>query len=292
MSDTAPTPTAAAPKANLKNPILAGVLAFLIPGLGHYYQGRLFKAALYFVCILGTFFTGLRIGHGQVVYFQWEDPENRTYAYLCQVWAGLPALPAIAQTKFRNKLAFDSRFLTNDLNGTFSGDLNFKTGSGRLEGSIAIPQAAINGDVNNAAKFTGTLTTDEGTTPLEGTVTRCSIESQVAPNRDRGFEGFFQGELPGKSGAPPTPIAGSLKGSIPRPLWDWYEVPLNDAHGNSELDRAHRELGSRFELGVVYTMIAGLLNVLAIFDAVHGPAYGDEETRPLDPKQPAPGKTA
>jgi hypothetical protein len=51
-----------------------------------------------------------------------------------------------------------------------------------------------------------------------------------------------------------------------------------DASRANSLDRAHRELGSRFELGVVYTMIAGLLNLLAIFDAVYGPAYGDDES--------------
>jgi len=41
-------------------------------------------------------------------------------------------------------------------------------------------------------------------------------------------------------------------------------------------------------------MIAGLLNVLAIFDALYGPAYGDEEVGPLGPPpgpNPTPGPT-
>jgi hypothetical protein len=85
-------------------------------------------------------------------------------------------------------------------------------------------------------------------------------------------------------------VVGRLSGSIPRPVWDWYQAPLFDTQPlrDSSLDEAHRRLGSKFELGVVYTMIAGLLNVLAIFDAMYGPAYGDEETTPADPGAPAP----
>ncbi|RPI74039.1 MAG: hypothetical protein EHM42_15785, partial [Planctomycetaceae bacterium] len=112
---------AAATSVGLKNPVIAGVLAFLVPGLGHFYQGRRFKAALYCICILGTFFTGLRIGHGQVVYFQWEDPENRTYAYLCQVWSGLPALPALAQARLRSPQSFDEDVFPENLSRSFVG---------------------------------------------------------------------------------------------------------------------------------------------------------------------------
>jgi hypothetical protein len=75
-------------------------------------------------------------------------------------------------------------------------------------------------------------------------------------------------------------------------LWDSYEAPLQDPRpgnfGNeaSDLDRAHRELGGRFELGVVYTMIAGLLNILAVYDAYEGPAYEDEEDESQTDKPP------
>ena len=37
---------------NLKNRYFAAVLAFLVPGAGHYYQGRRNKAYLFAVCIL------------------------------------------------------------------------------------------------------------------------------------------------------------------------------------------------------------------------------------------------
>lgn len=55
---------------------------------------------------------------------------------------------------------------------------------------------------------------------------------------------------------------------------------------SGDLDRAHKELGGHFELGVVYTMIAGLLNILAIFDAYEGPAYENEEEEEQTDKPP------
>ena len=43
------------PAIDLKDPALAALLAWLIPGLGHWYQGRRAKAVLFFVCIMGLF---------------------------------------------------------------------------------------------------------------------------------------------------------------------------------------------------------------------------------------------
>lgn len=93
-----PTETQATdhPELDLKNPALAGFLAWLIPGLGHLYQGRYGKAALYFVCIMGTFLFGMYLGGGRVVYLRWE-PGNKQLYFLCQVGVGLPALPAIVE---------------------------------------------------------------------------------------------------------------------------------------------------------------------------------------------------
>jgi hypothetical protein len=93
---------------DLKDPGLAAFLAWLIPGLGHLYQGRTAKAALFFVCIMGTFVYGLylgsdldpndgtELGWGRVVYSSWRVGDKRL-AYLCQLGVGLPALPALFQ---------------------------------------------------------------------------------------------------------------------------------------------------------------------------------------------------
>ena len=49
----------------------------------------------------------------------------------------------------------------------------------------------------------------------------------------------------------------------------------------NELDLWHREYHSRFEMGTVFTMIAGLLNILVIFDAAAGPVGSS----PVPPEQ-------
>ncbi|MEM7313216.1 MAG: DUF6677 family protein, partial [Planctomycetota bacterium] len=53
---------------DLKNRPLAAFLAWLWPGAGHVYQGRYGKGMLFMVCILVTYFWGLALGDGHVVY--------------------------------------------------------------------------------------------------------------------------------------------------------------------------------------------------------------------------------
>lgn len=159
----------------LKDPGLAAFLAWLIPGLGHLYQGRTAKAILFFVCILGTFAYGVYLGgrsdlgYGRAVYLSFRTGDNRL-PFLCQVGVGLPALPAVIQA---------------------------------------------------------------------------NLVRQGKP-----------------------------------PLWNGFMAPPRlDGEGNlglrnsPSLDTLHYELSTRFELATVYTMIAGLLNILAIYDAWGGPVW-------------------
>jgi hypothetical protein len=56
-----------------------------------------------------------------------------------------------------------------------------------------------------------------------------------------------------------------------------------------ELAQWHAEAGVMFEFGTLFTMVAGLLNVLAIYDAFAGPVFTkDEKDRgpPEDEKKP------
>jgi len=154
----------------LRDPALAAFLAWLVPGLGHLYQRRTAKGVLFMVVILGTFFYGLFLGEGHVVYASWK-PGDRRLPYLCQVGVGLAALPAVVQA--------------------------------------------------------------------------------------RRAEPFWGGLM-----APPSSPA--------------------------ELDEWHRRLNKYFELGTVYTMIAGLLNVLAIYDAWGGPALIHEEEEEPDSRDRSP----
>jgi len=168
------------PTIDLKDPALAAFLAWLVPGLGHLYQGRRAKAALFFLCIMGLFVFGLylsssnekcdrsegKIGYGRAVYFSWKKGE-RTWAYLCQVCVGLPALPALVQA------------------------------------------------------------------------------SRMSHREEVWWGGFM---------APPRPKGGNGANKLQPTLHD-----------------LHRVLHRYFELGWVFTTIAGLLNVLAIYDAWAGP---------------------
>ncbi len=80
---------------DLKNRYFAALLAFLIPGAGHFYQGRTNKAYLFTVCILGLFFFGLYLGKGRVVYASTAAEDFRILHFPAQVCVGLPALPAV-----------------------------------------------------------------------------------------------------------------------------------------------------------------------------------------------------
>jgi hypothetical protein len=165
---------------DLKDPLFAAFLAWLIPGMGHWYQGRRHKAVLFFVCILGTFFYGLYLGEGRVVYASMRENDRRL-PYLCQVGVGLPALPALIQAKRK-------------------------------------------------------------------------VPIQVPIFKDKDFM------------APPKEV---LPSGNPR---------------TDDLDRLHKRLHRYWELGTVYTMIAGLLNILAIYDAWGGPAYSTPAKKEEDDK--------
>ncbi|MFZ1933228.1 MAG: DUF6677 family protein [Thermoguttaceae bacterium] len=99
------------PAIDLKDPIVAALLAWLIPGLGHWYQGRRAKAILFFVCIMGLFGYGVVLGggtrvdqdgnkrflgYGRAVYLSMHSDDLRLY-YISQIGVGLPAFPALFQ---------------------------------------------------------------------------------------------------------------------------------------------------------------------------------------------------
>ncbi|MBN2474678.1 MAG: hypothetical protein JXB62_08720 [Pirellulales bacterium] len=169
---------------DLKDPALAAFLAWLIPGLGHLYQGRFGKAGLFFVCIMGTFLYGLYLGSqhdlgwGRVVYYSWR-PGDKRLPYLCQVGVGLPALPALVQA------------------------------------------------------------------------------SRMKSDKQVWWGGFM---------APPRRPEQFAGANMDQPT----------------LPELNRKLNRGFELGTVYTMIAGLLNVLAVYDAWGGPVFSETARKEED----------
>lgn len=168
---------------DLRNPILAGVLAWLWPGAGHMYQRRYAKGTLFMACILGTYFFGLSLADGHVVYASLTKEDFR-WQFVCQAGVGAAAMPALLQ--------------------------------------------------NHRVR--------QGKEPLLGGI--------MAPPRNvvMAAESHFE-----------------------------YE--------RDELSQWHRKYHSYWELGTLYTMIAGLLNVLAIYDAACGPVL---YLSPDDPARPKP----
>jgi len=152
---------------NLKNRYFAAVLAFLVPGAGHFYQGRRNKAYLFAVCILSLFFLGLFVGQGRVVYAAW-NPEEYRIQFPAQMCVGVPAFPAA----------------------------------------------------------------------IQGWIHRDDAKNGFVPQVEK--------------------------------KWSWSRFMAAPADGK-ELSDWHLSSSAGFELGTLYTAVAGLLNLLAIFDAYAGP---------------------
>jgi hypothetical protein len=70
-----------------KDPTVAGILAWLVPGLGHWYAGRRGKALLFAAVLTSTFVAGMLLGDVRNVYFS----PTRLPSY-GQLGAGLLAL--------------------------------------------------------------------------------------------------------------------------------------------------------------------------------------------------------
>jgi hypothetical protein len=159
---------------------LAGLLSYLVPGLGQIYQGRISKGILFFVCLYGLFFAGMAQGHWQNVYLPdtakiipntWNLPRPVANLYnrlqfVGQFWIGVAAWPAVWQ------------YATYD-------------------------------------------------------------SADKAPF-----------------------------------LWNFERTPSED-----EINKLQRDRDKTWDLGWVYTVIAGILNILVIYDALVGPAFAEGETR-------------
>ena len=314
------------PRINLKNRSLAAVLAFLVPGAGHWYQRRYFKAAIYSVCILTTFYWGQVMADWRGVYFRWQDFEGqrfrvkeRSIGYLSQVLVGLSTLPGLVQWQ-RYSSGDDgraSRQLDLPLDTTFQGYAKVENPGDSWEGPItgrlqlSLDESGAQGfGTQVRGHFRGRL---EGGAPRDvefelggslnvanrvgsqtiaprilgsGEITR-TIDGKNSPREFSSSRRFLACRIVVPRGEFEASV-GEMEGTIPRAFWDWYQVPLED----DAIQDLNRRLGKRYEIALLFTWVAGLLNLLAIWDAYEGPAYGygDEVEQP-DP-QPATGPPA
>jgi TM2 domain-containing membrane protein YozV len=274
------------PRIPFKNRYLAGVLAFLFPGAGHVYQGRYFKGILCGTCVLVTFFYGMALGNWSVVYWK-KDPTNFLNPYYAQVFVGLPALPSLMQSRrYESRTNVDEISLSAPLNAPFHGMLRMNGRAANLTEGAVTGQIELREGSKPAedrvvqGKFTGTQDKKEITLSLEGTP-KFSKAVSADPERE-----LLSVEVV-DANTPPQPI-GRLSGKFPRKFLDRFEAPPDDDYYLS----LHRTLGKFHELAMTFTMIAGLLNILVILDAVEGPAYGYgdvEERESSEQSKPAAG---
>ncbi len=198
---------------DLRDPWLAAFLGWLVPGLGHFYQRRWGKGGLFMTCILATFFYGLWLGNGRVVYASFRDADAH-YAYLCQVGVGVPALPAVVQSL-------------------------------RVGGPT--PKAPLWDGFMAPPMVRGQL------------VPRTWVEDQqdkrnaIDPNDKEFASENFANADPDGVYLRYVPGGGGSEGTDQAAFWQYKQ-------------------GSFWDLGTVFTMIAGLLNILAVWDAWGGPA--------------------
>ena len=269
MSSPSPTQHPPHPKPwEEKNPWIAGLLAILIPGAGHFYQGRMLKAVIYSVSILGLFIWGQKLGEGMVVY---NLPDKGgvfrqvALSYAAQLGTGACAVPALIQNKRAGQPSnVVSRRLTRPLNADFVGRLTpfEQPDTGRLAGTVRLEP--FEGDYGHEMRgtFSGQLDGQPVELKLGG---RFELDKPIKAGFRRKLEcGVIDGD-------PAANVAGRvMDGTIPRSFVDAYGSPPDP----EQLQEINGRLGKLYELALVFTWIAGLLNVLVIWDCLCGPAYG------------------
>jgi hypothetical protein len=109
MSDTHVTSSENKPTGiDIRNPYIAGLLAWLFPGLGHCYQARYHKAVIFFLCIVPTFIAGCalasnsEVGTARNVYWSWRWGRDMRLWTVVQAPLGIAAIPSGIQAWYVN----------------------------------------------------------------------------------------------------------------------------------------------------------------------------------------------
>lgn len=269
------------PRIRLKNSLVAGVLALLLPGLGHAYQGRWFKAAVYCVCILGLFFTGMAMAGWQAIQTPTREATRDHQVtpllkYAAQLPVGAPVMLAWVQ---RSRLSSPANVPETDLAAALTAEFTgtakiwLEPGSRQIDGTIVLtPVEGQFGRRGLAGEIRTSIDGQPATLKLTDDV---KLDKPIQALKLRTVHGGVAGEDGHR--------VGDFNGQIPRPALDWLGVPMDE---NQE-QQLHGDLGKYHELAMVFTWVAGLLNVLAIWDAIDGPAYGYDMASLNPDKQPA-----
>lgn len=192
-------------RVELGNRYLAALYAWLLPGAGHFYQGRYAKGMLFSVTILTLYFVGFWLGDGRVVYASFKTNDVR-WQFFVQCLVGTPTFPAVVQA----------------------------------------------------------VATGKDAPPLW-------IRNYRYPPTQGDYAAFSRIDDPAdvqRLGAAAIP-----DGFMAAP---YGEVTLSDP---DVLSAWHAELGHLFDIATLYTFVAGLLNLLVIYDAFAGPGILFEDNQ-------------
>lgn len=265
-----------------KNVWIAGILAYLIPGAGHVYQGRTVKGLIYCLSILGLFIWGQKLGEGMVVYTR-PDFGNRgrtiALSYVAQLGVGGIALPAVLQTERAIQPAnHPLTRLTTPFKSSFEGTLHpaSEANPGHLVGTLQLDP--VEGQFGPEVKGTFTGTLDGKPTELNLGGGRFELDRPIKA----GFRRRLDCGVVDEAGSPRW-----IVGSVPRSFVNSYGAPPDAI----QLQDLNDRLGKIYELALVFTWIAGLLNVLAVWDCVNGPAYGFGDEHALASEESRQAKT-
>ena len=196
---------------DLHNPYWAALLAWLWPGAGHFYQRRFAKGFLFMICVLSTYFFGLGLGHGRVVYASLKKGDIR-WQFFCQLGVGIPVFPALLQS--------------------------VKTAKGRDPWFVLCERYPADYGVGN-----------DNASPLDRSRARLRFQRITEKNKVEDYDGPTL-----KDGFMAPPAGPVLTNNSPDVLGMW-----------------HFEYKYFYEMGTLYAVVAGLLNMLAIYDAFVGP---------------------
>lgn len=268
---------------DLHDPYWAALLAWLWPGAGHFYQRRFAKGFLFMICVLSTYLFGLGLGHGRVVYASLKTNDVR-WQYFCQLGVGIPALPALAQS-FKTAKGRDPWFVlcerypsdygmsVNEKNRTLNGLATLERE--RQEAYLSKLNQISDPDQRRAFEQ------QRASQRKEAIEKQDQLEQASAKNEARARLRCLRID----EREPVEPYSGpTMKDGLMAP-------PAGPALPNDTdvLSRWHYELKSFFELGTLYTVVAGLLNLLAVYDAFVGPAImTPQQKSELDSKKKKP----
>jgi hypothetical protein len=267
------TPTARPPVQTRVYYPLAGVLSYLVPGLGQIIQGRVAKGLLFLVCIYALFFYGIYLGSGTVtvggrtyqtssaVYLpDQSDPNTPRSAlqrlgsnlynrpqFIGQFWVGVAAWPAIIQ------------YLRYDRDKYQEVEERYSAALGQWQRAQERQQEADRKN-HEADDLLARAEKDPGKA--------AELRQQAEEARKAAQDSEAEAQIALEKSTEEADGAAKEERKLTHPLLGGFEREPTTANENM----IHNLSDKRQELAWVFTVIAGVLNILVIYDAVAGPA--------------------